>query len=53
MSEKLTTIIDPDKYVDISLPGLVNRLSRPDHDPTHEEVASLVVKYFWKYCRPA
>lgn len=50
MSEKLTTIIDPDKYVDISLPGLVNRLSRPDHDPRDEEVASLVVKYFWSYC---
>ena len=47
MSDKLTTIIDPDKYVDISLPALVNRLSRPDHNPRDGEVASLVVKYFW------
>ncbi len=50
MSEKLTTIIDLDKYEDISIPALVNRLSRPDHNARDEEVASLVVKYFWLYC---
>ena len=52
MSEKLTEIIQPDKFVSISSSALINRLCQPHHLPTDEEVASLVAKYFWRYHKP-
>lgn len=53
MIPKITEIIPEEKYIETSLHGLVKRLSQPDHEPTEQEVANLVIKYFWSYCDPS
>lgn len=50
MQPQITEIIPEEKYMETSLHGLVKLLSQPDHEPTEDEVANLVIKYFWDYC---
>lgn len=53
MRPQITEIIPEEKYMETSLHGLVKLLSQPDHEPTEQEVANLVIKYFWSYCDPS
>lgn len=50
MNPSITEIIPEDKYLETTTQGLIGRFSRPEYEPTEEEVANLVIKYFWEYC---